>query len=537
MRRRKKKSGIEEEISYWESSSDMMTGLILVLILVILLLILYLMRIPNRDYIDYFDGEYETESELEEDEEGEEETEAEVENENDDGFHGGAGDGDGDGDGEYPETEEGEYPYEDEGVKSAVHATLVDGETGRPIREEGVRFDLRDSGKKLQILSTYYPTRVSYREFQTTADGTFYLPEKIYQGRYFFRGISEAEGYDVAEDTWFDLDELYDWPEPYEVRIPAYPSRNSIRVRMIDSETDKPVAGGTFEVKAAEDVVTADGTVRYQKGEVVGEIVCDENGYGESDEFFLGEYSLTETSAPEWYAGIVGTISATVEKKTGGEEPELEEKNERTRLTLVLTDELDGKPLEGAVYEISDGTETTTATTDANGKIVLDEVDKDVVLTLTQKSTLEGYSFDGTPERAIVSKTGRFGTQAEKTIEATNRTIRLRIEAVDALLGSPVTDETLTLLSEDGAVEKTWTTTGAPAAFDGIEPGTRYVAVGDENGKQTQIAVEDVAQVQERTIRIWTLKSTLALIGIIAAGCAVIALLVFVIRRLLARKG
>ena len=39
----------------------------------------------------------------------------------------------------------------------------------------------------LQILNTYYPEKISYREYETTEEGVFYLPEKNYQGDYFFR--------------------------------------------------------------------------------------------------------------------------------------------------------------------------------------------------------------------------------------------------------------------------------------------------------------------------------------------------------------
>lgn len=30
----------------------------------------------------------------------------------------------------------------------------------------------------LQILNTYYPEKISYREYETTEEGVFYLPEK-----------------------------------------------------------------------------------------------------------------------------------------------------------------------------------------------------------------------------------------------------------------------------------------------------------------------------------------------------------------------
>ena len=109
-----------EEISFWQSSSDLLTALLLVLLLIIVLLILYLMQIPNRRYIGYFDDVAMTESIDEGDE-----TEAENHDEDHDGghvTHNGRGDGDGDGDdeGDEPETEGGEYPYEDVATRQRV---------------------------------------------------------------------------------------------------------------------------------------------------------------------------------------------------------------------------------------------------------------------------------------------------------------------------------------------------------------------------------------------------------------------------------
>ena len=41
-----------EEVSYWESFSDILVGLLLCILLITMLLILYLIRIPDNEYID-----------------------------------------------------------------------------------------------------------------------------------------------------------------------------------------------------------------------------------------------------------------------------------------------------------------------------------------------------------------------------------------------------------------------------------------------------------------------------------------------------
>lgn len=64
---------------------------------------------------------------------------------------------------------------------------------------------------------------------------------------------------------------------------------------------EKGLANAVFEIVAAEDIVTADGTVRANAGDVVAELVTDENGYAETDLLYLGKYEITEVSAPYGY--------------------------------------------------------------------------------------------------------------------------------------------------------------------------------------------------------------------------------------------
>ena len=86
---------------------------------------------------------------------------------------------------------------------------------------------------------------------------------------------------------------------------------------MSDLLSKDPVGGGTFQVRAAEDVATLDGTVRYTAGQLVDTITCDENGYGESKELYLGSYTLEQAGIPRYYAGINEQPEALVEKKNG----------------------------------------------------------------------------------------------------------------------------------------------------------------------------------------------------------------------------
>ena len=46
-----------DEVNYWESMADSMVGLLLCILLITLLLIMYLVRVPDNDYVDVAEGD------------------------------------------------------------------------------------------------------------------------------------------------------------------------------------------------------------------------------------------------------------------------------------------------------------------------------------------------------------------------------------------------------------------------------------------------------------------------------------------------
>lgn len=58
------------------------------------------------------------------------------------------------------------------------------------------------------------------------------------------------------------------------------------------------LAGAVFEIYADEDIVTPDGTLKAEKGELVTTITTNENGKAVSQKLYLGKYRITEKTAP-----------------------------------------------------------------------------------------------------------------------------------------------------------------------------------------------------------------------------------------------
>ena len=520
---------IQEDLNMWQPTSDLMSALLYILMLIVLLLGLYLLQIPETTEIDPYPGDhYEGDGWTEDG--GLTPTPSATPTPTPDwddggggGWHNeggwptptitptlsptptvtptwrpedghGGGGGGGNGGGEGP----GDEP--DNGFKSAMYVMLVDAETERTIKIADVQFELYTLDGALQILNTYYPERISYRSFVTTESGTFYLPEKLMAGVYELHEITEPEGYDAAPNQVFDLADLYDWPDPYVVRVPVHPSRNIIRVQQTDTETGLPVPGGSFDVITVNNVITADGTLRYRAGETVATITCDENGYGESPEIYLGEYRVVQSAIPDYYAALTDDFTVTVNKKADIAPPVNAVACERTKITLTLTDELyPARGLSGVTFTITSdraGSDAVEATTDSHGRIVLDHLDKGVTYRIVQSGVTGHYRADPDVHTVAVTAQGRIGADAATEVHVVNRVLRVALGITDELSSVQVPGVALALYGSDDSLITTWTSTSSSLLLENLTEGSYYIIRGDDTEDHYSFTVRDEAKIQ-----------------------------------------
>lgn len=118
-----------------------------------------------------------------------------------------------------------------------------------------------------------------------------------------------------------------------------------------------------YEIRAAEDVVTPDGTLRYSKGELVDTVTTDETGFAKSKELYLGKYEVKEVKAG--YGMVLSSEVHTVELIYAGQDVAVTETatsfvNERQKVEVSLekaleTNELFGIGNNGEIKNISFG--------------------------------------------------------------------------------------------------------------------------------------------------------------------------------------
>ena len=555
---KKKSKQPESELNYWQPASDMFSALLLILMLIILLLCLYLVHIPDHDEVDPWYGDDHGGAGVP--------TPTMTAQRDDDGGGGGGwspvptfdiepsptptptptptvtptpdlpGSGGGTGGGDGGGNGQGEGPGDDPdlGRKSAVYVMLVDAETDRTVKEASVQFELYGDKHALQILNTYYPERVSFRFYETTEAGTYYFPEKLAAGTYELHELTEAEGYDASENIEFVLNDIYDWPDPYVVRVPVMPSKNVIRVQMVDSENGGKIPGGSFDVVAAENIITADGTLRYRIGQIVDEIICDENGLGESGELYLGTYLLREREIPQYYAGILEDIEVQVVKKSTVMPAPETVACPRIRIRFSLNDELYPESgIAGAKFEILSGRgEPIELTTNQNGKFVLDAVEKGTTYRIRQTEAVGNYRITQPELLVPVDAFGYMSGECDTTVEATNRMIRVQFGITDEFSDMQIPGINLALYSDRDGLIYTWTSSGSTMNMESLDPGAYYLLKGGDRETRYDVRVLDSAEIQTINLRDsylvhYIIYAVLAILGIVGLT----ALIVHIVRK------
>ena len=532
-----------EEVSYWESFSDILVGLLLCILLITVLLILYLIRIPDNEYVDEHYGV--TYTKYEDPNEGF----GNDWDDDDDGGHGGyggyggygGGDGDGDGDGEYddePVEFEDPDPGAGEGLgleKAAIYVQVVDGETERTIKQKGMEYELYSGADELQTLSVYYPQRIDYTQFETSVDGVFYLPEKITLGSYYLHDLTVVKGYDTADKTPFTVEESYDWEDPFVVTVMLYPSRNTVRIQLKDQDTGKGISGAAFNVIASENIVTQDGTTRYTTGQIVDTVVLDDSGYGESIPLYLGEYHLVQTQIPEYYAIIDTTPSVKVQRSSNGAKAGTTEISEqKTAVNVTLVDELyRGKGLPGAEFTLttSDGAVNRRLTTDENGRIRLTNLHASTTYTLRQVTAPDSYERAAEDYAIMVDSQGHVDGAPVADITLTNAIVRVSIGVQGVLFRSLVSDQNIALYTVDGTLMKVWNSSALEQLLEGLAPGEYHLVLNGRANEAQTLIVENTAQMQSFYFTMWTTADLGVLVILLLIVVVLLVVVIILVRR------
>lgn len=257
----------------------------------------------------------------------------------------------------------------------------VDAETGETIPYAGATFEIYDPDSNLVTMTTTYPEVQEHTQFVTNEEGWLITPEVLPFGEgYSIVEVEAPYGYVLNSDpVFFDVTPENAVSEDGIVLVIAEkenaPQKGTITIEKTGEvfssveiqegklqDRYKPIyaesglEGAEFEIRAAEDIVTPDGTLRYSAGEVVDTLTTSADGTATSTELYLGKYEIVETKAP--YGMVLNEEPISVELEYAGQEVAVTSTsvsiyNERQKVLVKLYKDLEKDEL----FEIGTGDE------------------------------------------------------------------------------------------------------------------------------------------------------------------------------------
>lgn len=283
--------------------------------------------------------------------------------------------------------------------ESYIKIVKVDAETGKVIPYAGAGFQLYRPDGSLITQTFTYPEVTTIDTFYTNDEGTLITPEKLeYGSGYSLVEVFAPYGYTLnSEPVYFDVTQDASTDEDgvtvIEVIKPNMAQKGVIKIsksgEVFSSVTEadglyQPVfsvqglPGAVYEITAAEDIITPDGTTRYSKGEIVDTVTTDETGLAESKPLYLGKYEIREIKAP--YGMVLNTEIRTAELVYAGQEIEITETsasfyNERQKAAVSLEKVLEqnktfGIGMNGEISAVTFGLFAAEDLTAADGSVI-----------------------------------------------------------------------------------------------------------------------------------------------------------------------
>ena len=283
--------------------------------------------------------------------------------------------------------------------ESYIKIVKKDAETGNTIPYAGAGFQLYDPNGNLITMTFTYPEVTTIDTFYTTADGYLITPQTLEYGKgYSLVEVQAPYGYVLdSEPVYFDVEQSDSNEESgitvIEVVRSNLAQKGTITVsksgEVFSSVSEnnglyQPIfavsglEGAVYEITAAEDIYTLDGTLRASKGEVVDTVTTGADGTAKSKELYLGKYEVKEITAP--FGMVLNDEIHSVELVYAGQNMAVTETatsfyNERQRVGIDLTKSLEvdknyGIDNNGEIFDVTFGLYAEKDIVAADGTVI-----------------------------------------------------------------------------------------------------------------------------------------------------------------------
>jgi uncharacterized surface anchored protein len=291
------------------------------------------------------------------------------------------------------------YLINNANFESYIKVVKKDAETGKTIPYAGAGFQIYDPSGNLVSMTFTYPEVTTIDTFYTTADGDLITPQTLEYGKgYSLVEVQAPYGYVLnSEPVYFDVVQEDSAEESgitvIEVVRSNMAQKGTITVSKSgevfssvseNNEMYQPVyavsglAGAVYEITAAEDIYTLDGTLRASKGEVVDTVTTGMDGTAKSKELYLGKYEVKEITAP--HGMVLNNEIHSAELVYAGQNIAVTETatsfyNERQKVEIDLTKSLAvdkdyGIGNNGEIFDVTFGLYAEKELTAADGTVI-----------------------------------------------------------------------------------------------------------------------------------------------------------------------
>lgn len=291
------------------------------------------------------------------------------------------------------------YLINNANFESYIKIVKKDAETGNTIPYAGAGFQIYDPDGNLVTMTFTYPEVTTIDTFYTTADGDLITPQTLEYGKgYSLVEVQAPYGYVLnSEPVSFDVVQENSEEESgitvIEVVRSNVAQKGTITVEKSgevfssvagDKGLYQPIfavsglEGAVYEITAAEDIVTLDGTLRASKGEVVDTVTTGADGTAKSKELYLGKYEIKEITAP--YGMVLNAETHSVELVYAGQNVAVTEidtsfYNERQRVEIdlvksLMADEAYGIGTKGEIFDVTFGLYAAEELKAADGTVI-----------------------------------------------------------------------------------------------------------------------------------------------------------------------
>ncbi len=231
------------------------------------------------------------------------------------------------------------YALENKVIEEKLKVIKIDEETGKTIPRSDAGFKIKNKQTNEFVVMPNLNDEGTTDVFFTNEKGFFILSEALAYGNYELIEVQAPAGYILAKNPIpFKVDGSHDGLIEIKFKDKSQKGvafltkhvKTPIGIEKEESKygdlfkfifEDTTLGGVTFDIEAAADIVTNDGTIRAKKGDIVTTMTTNEKGEFMTPPLYLGKYQAVEKSAPN--GAVIDSTPILFELKYVGQLVEL----------------------------------------------------------------------------------------------------------------------------------------------------------------------------------------------------------------------